>query len=114
MGETDEYSDMKRYVTFDIESCDIKEIDMTAWEEDTSYSKKEKPFSYESMLTGVMDHLEATGGVEFAILKDPELGRWWSKKVKKREENRKLKEAKEKLYATMTAEELKILGIRKQ
>jgi hypothetical protein len=61
-----------------------------------------------------MDHLEAIGGVEFAVIKDPELGRWWAKKVKQRNEERKLKEARDKLYATMTAEELKILGIKKQ
>ena len=106
---------MKQYVTYDIESLEPIEME---WKEDADdypwgeKKAKEKPFSYDNMLTNVMEHLEAVGGVEFAVLKDPELGRWWSKKVKKREENRKLKEAKEKLYATMSKEELKILGIK--
>lgn len=73
-----------------------------------------KRYNYEKMLTGVMEHLEQVGGVEFAVLKDPELGRFWSAKVKDREEKRKFKEAKEKLYSTMTKEELKILGIKQK
>lgn len=107
----------KTYVVYDFETCCEKDLNMNDWEEEDgnwsgiSYKQKEKPFSYESMLTGVMDHLDTIGGVEFAVLKDPELGRWWSKKVKKREEKQKLDAAREKLRATMTKEELKILGI---
>lgn len=83
------------------------------YDEDWSTPKvKEKPFSYDSMLTSVMEHLEVVGGVEFAILKDPELGRWWAKKVKKRNHEKTLNAAKEKLYSTMSKEELKILGIK--
>ena len=59
-----------------------------------------------------MEHLEKTGGVEFAILKDPELGRWWAGKVKERERTKKLRDAKDKLISTMSKEELKILGIK--
>lgn len=111
------YELMKRYVTYDLES--VKEIDMAEWQndfEDTeewepAHKVKEKPFSYDNMLTSVMEYLESVGGVEFAVLKDPELGRWWSKKVKKREHEKNLKAAKEKLYSTMSKEELKILGI---
>lgn len=111
------YELMKKYVTYDLES--IKEMDMAQWveiddrEEADSWEPrtKEKPFSYDNMLTGVMEHLESVGGVEFAVLKDPELGRWWNKKVKKREHEKNLKAAKEKLYSTMSKEELKILGI---
>ena len=88
--------------------------------EETDYSYKitdesefVKPESkYEKMLHGVMEYLESAGGVEFAVLKDPELGKWWSRKVKIREENRKKEAALEKLKATMSDEELKILGIR--
>lgn len=88
--------------------------------EDTDYSYKipddsefVKPETkYEKMLNNVMEYLESTGGVEFAVLKDPELGKWWARKVKIREENRKKSAALEKLKATMSNEELKILGIK--
>ena len=69
------------------------------------------PSNYNKMLTGVMEYLESVGGVEFAILKDPELGAWWAEKVKKREVARKKEAALEKLKSTMSKEELKILGI---
>lgn len=109
---------MKRYVTVDIEGIP-KEWNSNDWdevEEDEDYythkvGKKTKPFAYSKMLESLMEHLEKAGGVEFAILKDPELGRWWSGKVKERERAKKLKDAKDKLYSTMTAEELRILGI---
>ena len=116
MGETDEYDTMKQYVTYDIESCTLKEIDMNDWgevdEEFNFNATVKKPFAYIKMLEGVMAHLEKTGGVEFVILKDPELGRWWAGKVKERERQRKQREAKEKLLSTMSKEELAILGIR--
>lgn len=111
---------MKRYVTVDIEgipkewsSNDWEEVETEAeYDDNFDEPKVKNPFSYSKMLEGVMQHLEKTGGVEFAILKDPELGRWWSGKVKERERAKKLKDAKDKLYSTMTAEELRILGIR--
>ena len=71
-----------------------------------------RPSNYNKMLTGVMEYLESVGGVEFAVLKDPELGAWWAEKVKKREIARKKKAALEKLKSTMSKEELKILGIK--
>lgn len=112
----EEFTTMKKYIA-DIESVNVaKWVEKEVYEDEDSwnvtYKTKEKPFSYPSMLEKLMDHLDAVGGVEFAILKDPELGRWWAKKVKDREEKRKLKEAKEKLYSTMTDEELKLLGIK--
>ncbi len=67
---------------------------------------------YEKMLTSVMEHLESVGGVEFAILKDHNLGKWWARKVKVREEKRKKAAAIEKLKSTMSKEELAILGIK--
>lgn len=110
---------MKQYVTVDLEGYQMKELDITKWQEvedDDEYSyqtsKKDSPFSYAKMLEGVMEHLEKTGGVEFAVLKDPELGRWWNKKVKERERQRKFTEAREKLHSTLSKEELKILGIK--
>mgnify|MGYP000275848600 CR=1 FL=1 len=107
---------MKQYVTYDIESCTLKELEMAEWgevDEDFDFNTAvKKPFAYSKMLEGVMDHLEKAGGVEFVILKDPELGRWWAAKVKDRERNRKQREAKEKLLSTMSKEELKILGIK--
>ena len=114
------YELMKRYAVMDIEG--IKEMEAVQWnvteeyEDDwnVEYKTKDRGFQYQTMLENLMNHLEAVGGVEFAVLKDPELGRWWAKKVKQRNEERKLKEARDKLYATMTAEELKILGIKKQ
>lgn len=71
-----------------------------------------RPSNYNKMLTGVMEYLESVGGVEFAILKDPELGAWWAEKVKKRDAARKKAAALEKLKSTMSKEELKILGIK--
>lgn len=111
----------KKYVTYDIESDILNEMDMKEWIEvteeydDSIFSTPKtstKPFSYSKMLESVMDHLEKTGGVEFAVLKDQELGRWWAGKVKEREHQRKYTEAREKLYSTMTKEELKILRIK--
>lgn len=106
----------KKYVTYDLEAYqssnsygfEAKEIEITDWIEE----KTNQVVSYESMLERVMEHLERIGGVEFAILKDPELGKWWARKIKQREKQRKYTAAKEKLYSTMTKEELKILGIR--
>lgn len=110
-------NELKKYITYDLEryeesynGFEAKEVDIEAWAE--IEAKTSRAVSYESMLENVMDHLERTGGVEFAILKDPELGKWWAQKVKTREKQRKFEAAKEKLYSTMTKEELKILGIR--
>jgi len=118
MDDKEEYIDMKTYVTMDIEGT-VKELDFSEWssidtDEDYSYRDgvKSKPFAYIKMLQGVMEHLERTGGVEFVILKDPELGRWWTGKVKERERQRKFTEAREKLHSTLSKEELKILGIK--
>lgn len=81
-------------------------------EEDLNVSPREsRPSDYNKMLTSVMEYLESVGGVEFAIMKDPELGKWWAEKVKVREAKRKRKEALEKLRSTMSKEELNILGI---
>ena len=114
--EDKNWEGMKQYVTYDIESCTLKELEMAEWgevDEDFDFNTAvKKPFAYGKMLEGVMEHLEKTGGVEFAVLKDPELGRWWAAKVKERERVRKQKAATEKLLSTMSKEELKILGIR--
>ena len=107
--------DVKKYITYDLEQYEesnhgfeAKEIDISEWVSENSVDRR---INYEGMLTNVMEHLEKTGGVEFAILKDPALGKWWAKKVKQREQQRKFEAAKEKLYSTMSKEELKILGI---
>ena len=83
------------------------------YEEEDSYvtSRERRPSNYSKMLNNVMEYLESVGGVEFAVLKDPELGAWWAEKVKVREEKRKKEAALEKLKSTMSKEELKILGI---
>ena len=119
MNDEEEYLMKKKYVTYDIEADAFNELDMKDWIEVTEEYEEafvekasSKPFSYSKMLESVMDHLEKTGGVEFAVLKDHELGRWWAGKVKERERAKKLKDAKEKLYSTMSKEELKILGIK--
>ena len=72
---------------------------------------KYKHFDYHSMLDDLLDHLENIGGVEFAVIKSPELGRYWAKKVKDREAVRKHEDALKKLKASLTKEEMKILGI---
>lgn len=109
MNKELEYIDMmKRYIAEEFDNSWER-----AYEEndDILVKKTSNTVSYEKMLTNVMEYLESAGGVEFAILKDPELGKWWAKKVKIREEKRKKDEALEKLKSTMTKEELKILGI---
>lgn len=114
--EDKNWDSMKHYVTYDIESYAVKELEMADWgevDEDFNFNETvKKPFAYGKMLEGVMEHLEKTGGVEFVVLKDPELGRWWASKVKERERVRKQKAATDKLLSTMSKEELKILGIR--
>ena len=117
MDDKDEYILMKKYVTMDIEGS-MKEYDAEDWleedeKEEISWAgnSKHRPFSYDKMLTGVMEHLERTGGVEFAIIKDPELGRWWKGKVTRREIKRKTEEAREKLNSVLSKEEQKLLGI---
>lgn len=88
------------------------------WDKDAPYEeesfiepKERMPSNYNKMLTGVMEYLESVGGVEFVVLKDPDLGAWWAEKVKKRDAVRKREAALEKLKSTMSKEELKILGI---
>ena len=56
------------------------------------------------MLDDLLDHLENIGGVEFAVIKSPELGRYWAKKVKDREAVRKHEDALKKLKASLTKE----------
>jgi hypothetical protein len=113
--------EMKKYIAVDIEGF-AKSIDADEWDQwtevadedviDWNNKKKQKPFSYDNMLMGVMEYLESTGNAEFAILKDPELGRWWAGKVKKREHNKRIAEAKEKLNSVLSKEEQKLLGIK--
>jgi hypothetical protein len=96
--------------------------DTYSWKEEAEYDEVEiedsfvtprdpRPSEYNKMLTGVMEYLESVGGVEFAVLKDPDLGAWWAEKVKKRDIVRKKEAALEKLKSTMSKEELKILSI---
>ena len=113
MNDSEYLDTMKKYILEDLNNVwkdtyeEAEEIDNSSWVK----PKKEPSFSYETMLTNVMEYLESVGGVEFAILKDPELGRWWAKKVKVRDEKRKREAALNKLKSTMSKEELKILGI---
>ena len=107
MNDNDEFDILKKYAIMDLESQNIKDFE----EKGEWKITRDKPYAYINMLTKVMEHLEATGGVEFAILKDPELGRWWTSTLKKRELERKIKAAKEKLDAALTKEEQKLLGI---
>lgn len=86
-------------------------IDIEQWDED------EKPwaiskYNHEEMLINLMKYLKQTGGLEFAVLKDPALGEWWTSKIKQIEKVERKKAALDKLHSTMTAEELRILGIK--
>ena len=112
MNETDLEEYMKTYAILDKE-YKLKEIDIEQWEEvDEEYVIPERKFRYEEMLLNVLKYLDQTGGIEFAILKDPELGRYWAKKKKEIEHALAVEAATEKLKSSLTKEELKILGIR--
>lgn len=101
-----EWSKMKYNNTYE-EDVEWDDVDSLVERSNTT-----RPSNYNKMLTGVMEYLESVGGVEFAVLKDPELGAWWAEKVKKRDAARKKAAALEKLKSTMSKEELKILGIK--
>lgn len=64
------------------------------------------------MLVDVLDYLDTHGGLEFAILKNPKIGEFWKRVCDIRDHDRKKSVATEKLYAALTEEERKILGIR--
>ena len=63
------------------------------------------------MLIQALEALESTGGLDFAVLKYPDLGETWSKYTRRREERRKRAQALEKLKSTFSKEEMKLLGI---
>ena len=63
------------------------------------------------MLVQALEALESTGGLDFAVLKYPELGDIWSKYTRRREEKRKRAQALDKLKSTFSREEMKLLGI---
>lgn len=102
MNKQEIMDQLSRYVTYDMEAYN------PSYKE---WNDVGLDYRFEDMLLNVMLHLEKTGGVEFAVLKDPELGKWWAKKSKQIAIERKRNDAVEKLKATMTKEELKLLGI---
>ena len=119
MNEHDKIMNIMKYVKHDMESYnnswsqvidDFKEYE----EEIDDYDKprNEPKFNYEQMLFNVLKYLDQTGGVEFAVLKDPELGRYWNKKRKEIEHQKKVDAAKEKLMSALSDEERKLLGIK--
>ena len=63
------------------------------------------------MLIQALEALESTGGLDFAVLKYPDLGETWSKYTRRREEKRKRAQALEKLKSTFSKEEMQLLGI---
>ena len=63
------------------------------------------------MLIQALEALESTGGLDFAVLKYPDLGETWSKYTRRREERRKRAQALEKLKSTFSKEEMQLLGI---
>lgn len=63
------------------------------------------------MLIQALEALESTGGLDFAVLKYPELGDTWSKYTRRREERRIRAAAVKKLGETFSQEELNLLGI---
>ena len=63
------------------------------------------------MLIQALEALEATGGLDFAVLKHPELGGVWGRYTQRREEKRRRAEALKKLKATFSKEEMQLLGI---
>ena len=63
------------------------------------------------MLIQALEALESTGGLDFAVLKYPELGSMWSKYTRRREERRIRAAAVKKLGETFSQEELTLLGI---
>ena len=100
IGRKEAIDQFKQYVAYDVEA--VADWDsVSSWDTD-----------FEDMLTRLMLHLEKAGGVEFAILKDPKLGKWWVKKTKELAYERKREAALEKLKATLSAEELEILRIK--
>lgn len=112
-----DYELMKKYIVADIEG--VREYDISEWAEEADdeddFSKMLRPkrkYNYEKMLMAVMLYLKQTGGVEFAVLKDEQLGEWWASKVREIERAEAKANALEKLKSTMSKEELKILGIK--
>ena len=97
----------------DLKKAYTRIIDIEEWKEDEEEQIwHASRYNYQDMLINVMLYLKQTGGLEFAILKDPELGQWWTDRVKKIEKAEKKVAALEKLKSTMSAEELKLLGIK--
>jgi hypothetical protein len=99
IGRKEAIDQFTQYVAYDVES--VESWDPSPWETD-----------FEAILTRLMLHLEKAGGVEFAVLKDPKLGKWWVQKSKELERERKREAALEKLKATLSPEELEILRIK--
>jgi hypothetical protein len=63
------------------------------------------------MLLQALEALESTGGLDFAVLKYPDLGDIWSRYTRRREEKRLRAQAVEKLKSTFSREEMQLLGI---
>ena len=63
------------------------------------------------LMVQALEALESTGGLDFAVLKYPELGEVWGKYFAMREHRRKKAVAMKKLESTMSKEELKLLGL---
>lgn len=63
------------------------------------------------MLIQALEALESTGGLDFAVLKHPELGDIWGKYTRQREDRRKRSAALKKLESTLSREEMELLGI---
>lgn len=68
-------------------------------------------YDYESMLRRVMTELRSTGADTFAVLKDEELGEWWTKEVKKIEHEEAVEAAKVRASNSLSAKERKLLGL---
>lgn len=63
------------------------------------------------LLMQALEALESTGGLDFAVLKHPELGEIWGKYTEERKRARKKADALKKLKSTLSKEEMKLLGI---
>lgn len=118
MNEHDKLIDIMKYVTKDLEAYNsswgkvYEEYEEEIDDFEERRPRNEAKFNYEQMLLNVLKYLDQAGGVEFAVLKDPELGRYWNKKKKEIEHQKKVDAAKEKLMSALSEEERKLLGIK--
>lgn len=116
--DKDEYdwddSEMTTYASAFKRAFNQWEADNADWNKCNEIASKIKPkpkADYEGMLRRLMTDLRSTGSDTFAVLKDEELGEWWSEEVKKIEREEAKAAAKERALSTLSPAERKLLGL---